>query len=219
MDTGADVWTPYGKKYSGPWATRNVVKEPAFKVPQPATTTTTTEAAAVPLPAAAASAAVESQLPDAAVSGPAPLNRRQLLQQVAVTPTPLAAASEGADHHNSISSIMRQVHMKRVQRLAAQAAAAAAASGDPAESAATADALERAAYTGMHPQHAIRNRIRPMDKKPAAKAIDPEDEKTAPFAAAIGIVQPDDGRDRARDVHVGRQRPGKKAATAADTPA
>jgi hypothetical protein len=79
--------------------------------------------------------------------------------------------------------------MKRVQRFAAQAAEAAAAAGDPAEVAATGDTLEHAVHGGERHNFVLNPKLRPMDQKPAAKAIDPEDEQAAPFAAAIAAKQ------------------------------
>uniref|UniRef100_A0A383VWX1 Chitin-binding type-2 domain-containing protein n=1 Tax=Tetradesmus obliquus TaxID=3088 RepID=A0A383VWX1_TETOB len=208
------VWNSYGKRYSsGGFAGKNIVKEPAVAVRKPsspaaraaaaaAAAAVVVESAAAQQPAAAAEAAVaaatradaQQQAKPAAASSSAEL--RQLLSDTPQAPAAAAAAAAAlpvAAHPNTGRHIpvagRRDVQMKRVQRFAAQAAAAAAAAGDPAEVAATGDALEQAVHGGEHHSFVLNPRLRPMDQKPAAKAIDPEDEQAAPFAAALAVKQ------------------------------
>lgn len=209
LPDGPSTWNTHGKKYRGPWESRNIVKEPAFKVTQPQATT---ESSVAPQQSDVIAVPITG-------SGDHLPNRRSLLEQYTdagsiATATAAAGVDSMADSvTDSTASAQRQVLSKRVKRLAAQAAAAAAASGDPADAAATADALERAANTGVHPHHMIRNRIRPMDKKPAAKAIDPEDEAEAPFAAAIAATEPVTTTD-SRPLRVRARRAGQPAIAA-----
>jgi hypothetical protein len=208
------VWNSYGKRYSsGKFAEKNIVKEPAVRMPSTtapaaAAAVVVESAAAAQQPAAAAEAAVaaatsadaqQKHRQPAATSA----ELRQLLSKIPQAPAVGAAAGPtavGADAGTPLTAHAgpgrhipvagrHDVQMKRVQRFAAQAAAAAAAAGDPAEVAATGDALEQAVHGGERHKFVLNPRLRPMDQKPAAKAIDPEDEQAAPFAAALAAKQ------------------------------
>jgi hypothetical protein len=203
------VWNSYGKRYSsGQFAGKNIVKEPAVRMPStPASAAAAVavmmESAAVQQPAAAAEAAVaaatsadaqQRSKPAAAVTS---AELRQLLADTPHAPAAVAAAAaetipvaahSGASRHIPVAG-RRDVQMKRVQRFATQAAAAAAAAGDPAEVAATGDALEHAVHGTERHSFVLNPKLRPMDQKPAAKAIDPEDEQAAPFASALAAKQ------------------------------
>ncbi|WIA07961.1 hypothetical protein OEZ85_007435 [Tetradesmus obliquus] len=103
--------------------------------------------------------------------------------------TAASAAGFDAATCSSTTSHAPQPQQQQQQQLPQEAAAAAAAAGDPAEVAATGDALEQAVHGGEHHSFVLNPRLRPMDQKPAAKAIDPEDEQAAPFAAALAVKQ------------------------------
>jgi hypothetical protein len=203
------VWNSYGKRYSsGGFAGKNIVKEPAVRMPSTtapaAAAAVVVESAAAQQPAAAAEAAVaaathadaqQKRTPAASITASTSAELRQLLSKIPQAPAAADAAADipavahaGPGRHIPVAG-RRDVQMKRVQRFAAQAAAAAAAAGDPAEVAATGDALEHAVHGGERHKFVINPRLRPMDQKPAAKAIDPEDEEAAPFAAAIAAKQ------------------------------
>ncbi|WIA28029.1 hypothetical protein OEZ86_010616 [Tetradesmus obliquus] len=133
--------------------------------------------------------------------------RRQLLQaqpEGTQASQPSSSSSDGAirstdemrAHARARARAMRRKRREAALRAAAAAAAASGDSptssstaGDPAEVAATGDALEQAVHGGEHHSFVLNPRLRPMDQKPAAKAIDPEDEQAAPFAAALAVKQ------------------------------
>ncbi|KAF6253057.1 hypothetical protein COO60DRAFT_471834 [Scenedesmus sp. NREL 46B-D3] len=203
------VWNSYGKRYSsGKFAGKNIVKEPAVRIPstaEPAAAVVAESAAAAQQPAAAAEAAAAATTADAQQrSAPAASSTtsssaelRQLLAHTPHAPAVVAAAAAAATPvaaHAAPTHVIavggrRDVQMKRVQRFAAQAAAVAAAAGDPAEVAATGDALEHSVHGGERHRFVLNPKLRPMDQKPAAKAIDAEDEQAAPFAAALAAKQ------------------------------
>jgi hypothetical protein len=206
------VWNSYGKRYSsGKFAGKNIVKEPAVRMPSTtapaaAAAAVMVESAAAQQPAAAAEAAVaaatsaDAQLRSKPAVASTSAELRQLLADTPQAPATTAAATAavsdaipvaahpGPSRHIPVAG-RRDVQMKRVQRFATQAAEAAAAAGDPAEVAATGDALEHAVHGGERHNFVLNPKLRPMDQKPAAKAIDPEDEQAAPFAAALAAKQ------------------------------
>lgn len=199
LDNGVGVWNSYGKKYRGPWMSRNIVKEPAFRAPVTASSSanaTATPAAAV-LPTSGSGDAVANH------------HHHRLLQQQATAEPAVASSAETESTIPAIPSITVSRHLQRKRIDPSRTESGGVGAAAVAEQAVDTPyvSISSTEAAGLHNHPTVRHGMRPMDKRPAAKAVDPQDEQGAAFAGAIAGTDGSAARRNSRPVHIRRQRP------------